>query len=229
MICNISILGEMYMKHENILFDLDGTLTDSAEGIINSVEYSLKRFGIVVHDRIKLYSFIGPPLAESFKLYYGFSDNDTRTAVKYYREYYREKGIYENKLYDGIDDLLLKLKKDNRTLAIATAKPEIFAKQVLEYFGITKYFTYIAGSSIKETGVKKEDVIQHALKGANINNHSKTVMVGDRKHDIIGAKRTGLKSIGVLYGYGSREELEKVGADYIVETVEELGSILGLA
>ncbi len=214
------------MSYEYILFDLDGTLTDPAIGITNSVMYALKKFGIEVRERSELYKFIGPPLWDSFEKYYGFSEEEAKTAVEYYREYYKDKGIFENLVYDGIENLLIKLKDKGKTIIVATSKPEVFAKQILEHFDISKYFTFIAGGNLDGTRVKKNDVIQYALENCNIKDLSKVIMIGDREHDIIGAKKVEIDSIGVLFGYGDRDELEKAGADFIVDSVVDIGKIL---
>lgn len=214
------------MKYEYILFDLDGTLTDPARGITNSVMYALKKYGIKVNDRSELYKFIGPPLWDSFDKFYGFSKDDANTAVGYYREYYRDKGIFENLVYEGLEDLLKTLKDKNNVLIVATSKPEVFANQILEHFDIAKYFTFVAGSNLDGTRIKKDEVIKHALENCSINDLSKAIMIGDREFDVIGAKKAGIKSIGVLYGYGDRSELENAGADYIVDTVADIGKVL---
>ncbi|WP_261829899.1 HAD family hydrolase [Inconstantimicrobium mannanitabidum] len=216
----------MNMAYEYILFDLDGTLTDSGVGIINSVEYALQKCGIEVKDKNELYKFVGPPLTDSFEMYYDFSKEEANTAIKYYREYFREKGMFENLVYDGIEKLLKELKVNNKKLIVATSKAEVFAKQILEHFNIAEYFSYIAGSNLDGTRVKKAEVIKYALESCNIEDLSKTIMVGDREHDIIGAKEVGLKCIGVLYGYGDRSEFEKAGADFIVETVSDVEQVL---
>lgn len=216
------------MRYEYILFDLDGTLTDSGTGITNSVMYALKKHGVDVKDRSELYKFVGPPLHGSFQNYYGFTKEEADKAVEYYREYYRDKGIFENLLYDGIDDLLRKLQDSGRTLILATSKPTVFAKQILESFDIAKYFTYIVGSNLDGTMVKKDEIIKCAIESCGIIDLSKVVMVGDREHDIIGAKKTGVGSIGVLYGYGNRNELENAGADFIADTVDDIWNILSI-
>jgi haloacid dehalogenase superfamily, subfamily IA, variant 1 with third motif having Dx(3-4)D or Dx(3-4)E len=219
------MLGEK-MNYNYVLFDLDGTLTDSAIGITNAAMYSLKKFGIEVTDRSELYRFVGPPLWDSFKDYYGFSDEDAKTAVEYFREYYKNGGMFENMVYPGCEDLLKNLQEDKIQLIVATSKYELFAKQILEHFDLAKYFYFIAGCDHNGTRVKKEDVIEYALKSCDILPSSNVIMIGDREHDIIGAKKIGIPSIGVLYGYGNREELEQAGADYIAETVEDIGKII---
>ena len=211
---------------EYILFDLDGTITDSGEGITKSVQYALKYFDILVNNLEDLHKFIGPPLKESFKEYYKFDDEKANVALVKYREYYADKGIYENSLYDGIIDVLDTLKKNNKTIILATSKPEVYAKQILEYFKIDKYFFFVAGSDFDETRVKKGDVIKYALEGAKVSDLSKVIMVGDREHDIIGAKENNIKSIGVLYGYGDVIELTQARADYIAKNTKELLNII---
>lgn len=212
--------------YQTILFDLDGTLTDPGVGITNSVAYTLKRYGITVSDRSELYKFIGPPLQDSFEMFYGFSKEDAKAAVGYYREYYKEKGIYENILYDGMEGLLRQLYNAGRTLLVATSKPEAFAVMILEYFHIAKYFTHIVGANMDGTRSKKEEVIAYALEAAKVTDLKSAVMVGDREYDIAGAKHVGIASIGVLFGYGSREELQAAGADYIAGRLEDIGPIV---
>jgi phosphoglycolate phosphatase len=214
------------MQYEYILFDLDGTLTDPALGITNSVMHALKKYNIQVRDRSELYKFIGPPLTESFEKYCGFSQSEAVKAVEYYREYYKDTGIYENKVYEGIRELLELLKSKGKTLVLATSKPEIFAKQILEHFELAKYFSFISGSCLDGTRVKKDEVIQYALENCNIADKSSVVMVGDREHDVLGAKKCGVQCIGVLFGYGGKEELEAAGADYLAASVEEIGKIV---
>ena len=210
------------MSYDYLLFDLDGTLTDPGEGITNSVAHALKKWGIEVEDKKELYCFIGPPLSYSFSKFYGFSDEDSLKCVAYYREYYSVKGIFENKVYDGIRELLAKLKACGKKILLATSKPEFYAKQILEHFGLTEYFDFICGASMDESRNKKADVIKYALETANIKNTASAVMIGDREQDITGAKLNGLDSIGVLYGYGDRPELEAAGATYIADIVEDI-------
>ncbi len=213
-------------NYELILFDLDGTLTDPGEGITNSVAYALKKFDIEVKDRRELYKFIGPPLIESFMEFYGFSNEEAKEALMFYREYFTEKGMLENLVYNGVEVMLKALLKGGKHLAVATSKPEPFAKTILEHFGLDKYFEFIAGSTLEETRTKKAEVIEYALEKLKITDRKKAVMVGDRKHDVIGAEQCGLDSIGVLFGYGSREELEAAGATYIAETVKDIENLI---
>ena len=213
--------------YHTILFDLDGTLTDSGPGITNSVAYALKKWNIEEKDINVLRKFVGPPLDASFAKYYGFSKEKCVQAIQYYREYYLTKGIYENQVYDGMEELLKWLRDTGRRAIVATSKPEPSAIHVLEYFHMDSYFDIIAGATMDGSRVEKSDVIRYALDRAGIRDLSGVVMVGDRENDIQGAKANGLDSSGVLYGYGSREELEEAGAMQIAETVEDLRGCIG--
>lgn len=208
-------------RFDTVLFDLDGTLTDNGEGITNSVAYALRRFGIEPPPREELNKFVGPPLRDRFvELYVGEENGDL--AVKYYREYYRPHGIFENVVYDGIPELLAALKEAGCTLAMATSKPKIFAKKIADHFDLTQYFTIIAGSNLEGTRIKKADVIRYCLHRLGDPDPSTVLMVGDREHDILGAKAVGLPAVGVTYGYGSREELETAGAIAIADTPSDI-------
>lgn len=213
-------------NYDVILFDLDGTLTDSSPGIKNSIIYALKKYSIAVNDMSELDKFLGPPLHESFKEFYGFDDEKSMEATLFYREYFSTKGIFENEVYNGITELLKKLSKNGKKLIVATSKPQPFTDKIMEHFELSKYFEFIAGSNMDGTRSKKADVIEFALNECRISDRSSVVMVGDRKQDIIGAKAVGIDSIGVEYGYGSYDELNDAGADYIVKTVRELQSLL---
>ena len=208
-----------------LLFDLDGTLTDPMVGITKSVQYALRHYGIEEPDLKKLCPFIGPPLKDSFMKYYGFPSEQATEAISIYREYFSKTGLYENMEYPGIRDLLATLKAAGKHLYVATSKPELFSKQMLEHFRLAEYFDFIGGANMDETRVKKGDVIRYVLEENQIAELDKVVMIGDREHDIIGAKENSIDSIGVLYGYGDREELSAAGADVIVETIRELGEV----
>ncbi|EOI00152.1 hypothetical protein UAW_00166 [Enterococcus haemoperoxidus ATCC BAA-382] len=214
------------MQYKTILFDLDGTITDSGEGIINSVRYALKKMNLEELNQTELYSFIGPPLDDSFKKLVQLSDHSTELAVSYYREYYQTKGMYENQVYKGIVEVLTALKQAGCNLYIATSKPEIYAKQILAHFDLESYFVGIYGASLDGARSKKADVIRYALKSAKITDLNESLMIGDRSHDIVGAKENGLSCMGVLYGFGDRAELESAGADYIAVTPEEIEEII---
>ena len=209
-----------------ILFDLDGTITDQKEGITKAVAYALNKFGIKVDNLNGLCKFIGPPLKDSFMEYYNFSDDDAEKAIEYYREYFADRGIYENQVYEGFEDILISLKENNKVLIVATSKPTIFAAKILEYFNLNNYFSFVGGSNLDGTRARKSEVIQYVLEKNDIKDLSEVVMIGDRKHDIYGAKEAGVESIGVLYGYGDYKELYDSGANYIVNDVKELGTLI---
>lgn len=213
-------------NYSTIFFDLDGTLTDPGLGITNAVMYALERYGFELPPREALYKFIGPPLTWSFRTYYGFSEEESLKAVAVYREYFAEKGLFENELYPGVTELLSALRRAGKTLVIATSKPEAFARRIAEHFGFARYFHHICGAAMDESRGTKHEVIEYAIGKLDGVSRGDILMVGDREHDILGAKASGLGSMGVLYGYGDRAEHEAAGADYIVETVEELGRAL---
>ncbi|MBG9581783.1 5'-nucleotidase [Bacillus thuringiensis] len=204
------------------LFDLDGTLTDPKEGIVNSVLYALKKVGIEELHIRELDSFIGPPIQQSFVERYNMNEGEVERAVFYFREYLKQSGLLENNIYEGIPNLLQQLKNTGNRLFIATSKPTIFAEQVIEHFQLTNYFEDIIGSNLDGTRIKKEEIIAHILQTNEELNKEEIVMIGDRKHDIIGANQNGIASIGVLYGYGSETELTEVGATHIAIDVKEL-------
>ena len=214
------------MTYTHIFFDLDGTLTDPGLGITNSVMHALERYGIPVSDRRDLYCFIGPPLVESFMRYYDFSAADARAAVDVYREYFADRGLFENELYPGIPALLARLRAAGLKLVMATSKPEAFAVRIAEHFGIAQFFDCIAGAAMDETRTQKWEVIEYALARCGISDRGSVLMVGDREHDVLGAARCGISCLGVLYGYGDRAELESAGACAVVPTVEAVGDYI---
>ncbi|GGD01370.1 HAD family hydrolase [Enterococcus wangshanyuanii] len=214
------------MKYTTILFDLDGTITDSGEGIINSVSYALEKMKLPIPNKEQLYSFIGPPLNESFRKLFSLDEPAIEQAVSYYRENYQIRGMYENHVYDGITELLNELKSAGCQLYIATSKPEVYAKQILAHFDLDAYFAGIYGASLDGNRSKKGDVIRYALSSAKITSLEKTVMIGDRSHDIIGAKENQLDSLGVLYGFGDHEELTIAGADHLAKNPKEIANII---
>ena len=204
------------------LFDLDGTLTDPKEGITKSVKYALNSFGIQVENLDDLNKFIGPPLRDSFRKYYNFTETETDEVVSKYREYFSKTGIFENTIYDGIIEILNRLKNEKITMAIATSKPTVFADKIAQHFKIKEYFDLIAGSELDGARSRKSEVIEYALNILDPKRKKATVMIGDRSHDIIGGQETKMDTIGVTWGYGSRLELEEVKAIWIVNSPEEL-------
>lgn len=209
-----------------LLFDLDGTLTDSGEGITNSVAYALRHYGIEVPSRSELYRFIGPPLAESFSRYYGFSEAEAARAVECYREYFADRGIYENRVYDGTIPMLQALKEAGKTLIIASSKPTVYVKRILHHFALDVYFSDAVGSNLDGTRVKKEEVIACALAPYRTIPRAEILMVGDRAHDILGAKKCGIAACGVLYGYGSADELRSAGAAALASSPAALTKLI---
>ena len=213
------------MNYSNIFFDLDGTLTDSKVGIINSVKYSLNK-AKVDYSNANLELFIGPPLLNSYVEVLKMSKNDALKAIDYYQEYFSEKGKFENYVYDGIIDLLLALKKSNAKIYMATTKPEFFAKQIAEHFGFSKFFDEITGGTLDQKLAEKDEILALAIKRAKIKDKTTCVMVGDRMHDIIGAQKNGLDCVGVLYGYGSKKELSSYSQTAIIDSVKSLENYL---
>ena len=212
----------MNRRYHTFFFDLDGTITDSEQGITNSVKYALNKFGIEEKDRTKLCEFIGPPLDVSFHKFYEFSTEQCWKAIGYFREYYQEKGIFENRVYDGLEEVLKKLINAGVRLVVATSKPEPYARKIIDYFRLTPYFDYVAGMELDGRRKTKAEVIQYALEACKIKDKSSVLMIGDREHDVFGAKTAGIDCLGILYGFGNREELEEAGADYIEESVEDI-------
>ncbi len=213
-------------SYKYILMDLDGTLTDPFTGITKSVQHALKHYGIVVDDLTRLTPFIGPPLADSFQEFYHFSRKQAEEAVWVYHERFVEKGWLENKVYEGMDDFLYLQKEMGRELFVATSKPESLAVKILDHFKLSQYFTFIGGDTMDHTRSSKDKIIRYVLEQGLIADKDKAIMIGDRKYDMMGAQMNGIDSIGVLYGYGNREELEKAGATYIVSDIRELSKIL---
>lgn len=215
-----------------ILFDLDGTLTDPKLGITSSVQYALRAVGIEEPSLDKLEPFIGPPLADSFREFYGLDEEQIQTAIARYRERFANQGIYENEIYPGIAAMLAKLKADGKKLSIASSKPTEFVERILDYFEIRTYFDIVIGSNMDGTRSKKEEVVEEALRQmlpsgmTSDEKKAKVAMVGDRRFDIEGAKEHGITAVGVSFGYAPEGELERAGADFIVDTVSALLEVL---
>ena len=216
----------MKKNYKFILFDLDGTITDPKLGITKSVQYALRHFNIDVSNLDSLIPFIGPPLKDSFMNFYGFNETDAMEAIEKYREYFTDTGIFENSLFDGMPELFQGLINNGKTLIIASSKPTVFVRRILEHFGISKYFIFVSGSELDGTRSLKSEVIRYALNQNNITEVDKVVMVGDRRHDVEGAREEGIDSVGVLFGYGSYDELNNAGATYLANNIKELYEIL---
>lgn len=209
--------------YKAILFDLDGTLTESGEGITKSVQYALEKLGKPEPDRDKLKVFVGPPLLEQFMKYAGLQEDEARLAVTYYRERYSVTGIYENQVYNGINEMLDALRAKGYILAVASSKPEYFVQKVLDYFDLGKYFQVIVGSELNGSRTKKSEVIEETLKRLNLSGHrDQVVMVGDKEHDVFGARQAGIQCVAVSYGYGTMDELVNASPLQIVNSPEQL-------
>ena len=207
-----------------VFFDLDGTLTDPRPGIVRSIQYALDRLGRPVPEEEKLLWCIGPPLRSSFvQLLEGEAEADR--AVALYRERFGEVGLYENALYPGIEVLLSELTASGWTAHVATSKPHVYATRIVEHFGLSPYFGEVFGSELSGERSDKGDLLAHALDRSGASKPS-SVMIGDRSHDMVGAEKNGLAGVGVLYGYGSRDELVRAGARTVVERVDELSDVL---
>lgn len=209
-----------------LLFDLDGTLTDPALGITRSAQFALRRFGIDEPDLTRLHRFIGPPLLDSFRDFYGMTAEQAREALAAYREYYAVTGIYENEVYPGIPELLRDARRAGYRVIMATSKPEMYACRLMQHFGLTEHFTCIAGADMAEKRADKAAVIRHVMEREGLTDPAEAVMIGDRRFDVEGGRSLGMRTVGVLYGYGDREELTAAGADAIAATVDDLRACL---
>jgi phosphoglycolate phosphatase len=208
-----------------VLFDLDGTVTNPIEGITKSVQYALAKFDIH-EDTEALLPFVGPPLNKSFVKYYSFHETKAVQAVGYYREYFERRGIYENEVLDGMPELLQRLRDANKTLYVVTSKPTYYAEQIVRHFGLDKYFAKVIGSEMDLTNTEKATLVRIATNLHPDEDKRTFVMIGDREHDIIGAKENDIDSIGLTYGAGSREEIVNAGPTYVAHTVRELERLL---
>ncbi len=213
------------MSFDPVFFDLDGTITDSETGIINSVQYALEHSGVSM-SRESLIPFIGPPLSDSFSRIFPNNPEKVQDVVRKYREYYTDRGIFENRLYDGIHDLLHDLAEEGRVLALATSKPEPFALRIMEHFDIARYFSCVAGAELNGPRNNKSAVLRYACDRLGVAPSTSCLMVGDRKYDVAGAHEVGMPCAAVLYGYGSEKELKEAGADWLFPDVQSLQAFL---
>ena len=216
------------MNNKNFyFFDLDGTMIDSKKGIIHALLFALEGYDISVENpEEELTRFIGPPLRDSFQKYYHFSRMQADLAVERYREYYQEKGMLENDVYPGIPALLAGLKQQGQTLLVATSKPTVFSEEILKAHQLDQYFSFVSGATLNGVRDSKKEVLAHAIASCGLKEPQRAAMIGDRMFDIRAAKELGLCSVGVSYGYGSREELTQAGADAIADSVAELSLIV---
>jgi phosphoglycolate phosphatase len=207
--------------YKHILFDLDGTLSDPKQGIVNSVQYALSKFDMNEQDDKILTAFIGPPLIDSFHDFYGFSPDKAKLAIQYFREYFKDKGMFENKLFEGVTQMLYTLCKKGYNLYVATSKLESFAVQIIEHFHLQEYFFDVCGCLPDGSRVEKGEIIAY-LMGKHQMNPKEWLMIGDRKHDIIGARLNHIDCAAVSFGYGTIEEIKEYAPDYIFESILDL-------
>ncbi|WP_219837890.1 HAD family hydrolase [Paenibacillus sp. R14(2021)] len=217
-------MNELTLKsYRTILFDLDGTLTDPGEGILNAVQFAIRQMNKDIPSKQQLRPFVGPPLAESFQALCGMDAEEAKAAIDHYRVYFLERGMFENELFPGIPELLHQLKGQGRRLILCTSKPAVFAERILQHFKLESFFEHIGGSELDGTRSDKTQLIAHLAELLDIDKAA-AVMVGDRKHDIIGAANNGLASIGIGFGYGSKQELEDAGATHYFATIQDLSA-----
>ncbi len=210
------------MTYTHCFIDMDGTLIDSSPGVTHSVAYALEKCGITPPPRDQLLCFLGPPLEWSFRNYYGMTEEQALTAVAYYRECYEAGAIYECLAYDGIHTMLQRLFDAGIVCVLATSKPLVYAKEILVHLGLSPYFSFLSAPELDGTRNAKAEVIAYAIEEMQIKNKSGILMIGDREHDTLGAKATGVDSVGVLWGFGDREELLSTGARNVYETPKAL-------
>ena len=213
-------------KYNTIIFDLDGTIIDPSVGIVHSLLYALDKMNTKAKGKDVLLKFIGPPLIDSFKKYFGFDDETAKQAIKHYRAHFKEEGVLACSLYEGVETVIKTLKGKGKRLLVATTKPEIHAIEVLEHFHLEPYFDFVAGSYLDGRRVDKGELIIHALESTGITELDKVMIIGDRKHDTVGAKTAGIDSMGILYGFGHLKELEDAGATYIAPSPGDILSFI---
>ena len=209
---------------DTLLFDLDGTLTDSTEGIVRCLEYALERMDFDIPEDTN--KFLGPPLYRSFAEFCGVNEEQVNEAVRIFRERYSTVGLFENRVYEGVPEMLKRLRDGGKRIMVATSKPEVYAVRIFDRFGLSQFFEIVGGANINGTRNDKDEVIEYVLEKAGISDRSSVLMIGDRRQDVIGAHKTGLKCMGILWGFGSIEELTEAGADFIAETPEKAADML---
>lgn len=214
-------ISKMQKNYQTVLFDLDGTINDSGPGIMKSVQYALDRFGLKNEPESRLRKFVGPSLLYSFTTYYGMTEPEAMEAVRYYREYYPVKGIFDLTVYPGIREVMTRLQENGKKLILVTSKPHVLADRILEHFDLGKYFDYTTGPELNDHSSEKVRLIEQAIRACSLN-RAEMIMVGDTHFDIDGAAAAGIDSIGVTYGYGTREELVRAGASYLADRAEEI-------
>ena len=216
----------MELKYEYVFFDFDGTIADTSEGIISALSQTLTHFGVEVKDKTFLRRFIGPPLGDAFCEHYGFSGEQAEEAVEYYRTVYSGGEMFKCRPYSGVYDCIASLKGCGAKIFTGTSKPEPYTVRLLEHHGLLYLFDHVYGADPAQGRYRKKEVLEYALASCGIRDKSRAVLVGDTKYDIIGAKEVGIDTIGVLYGFGTREDLERYGADHIAETARDISQYI---
>ncbi len=215
------------MKNYSVIaFDLDGTLSNPERGLVETFSYALGKMGIDFGEKQELKRFIGPPLYDEWQRVYGLTPQESSRALEFFHEYYSVYGWWDNELYDGVEKMLDDLKRANKTIVLATSKPEIFAKKILKLFGIDGYFDFIGGASTDKIRDKKWEVLEYSLESIGSPSCDECILVGDRVYDAEGAARCGIASLGVLYGHGSKSEIESSGFTEIAENVADIAKLL---
>ena len=213
------------LDYSVVLFDLDGTVIDSLKGILNAMNYSFLKMGLVQITQQELIPFIGPPIINTLQKHFGMDLETANKTIEYYHEYYRETGWMECTLYNGMEKLFKSLREKGKKLALATNKPNYYARQILKHYCVDMYFHYIGGTDVEKGIVNKTLVIEDCLNALGVTDKSSAIMVGDRHFDVEGAFGAGIKTIGVTYGYGDREELTQCGALIVVDTAKEVDEL----
>jgi phosphoglycolate phosphatase len=213
-------------KYDVIAFDLDGTLTNPERGLIASFVYALGKMGVDYGEKEELKRFIGPPIYEEWQRVFGFTPEESSKALLIFREYYSVYGWWDNEMYPGVPEMLRALCESGKKIILATSKPEVFARKILDLFDIAKYFDYVGGADTDKTRDKKHEVLAYSMASLGVTDTSRVILVGDRVYDAEGARACGVDSLGVLYGHGSREEIENSGFNYICESVEDIAKTL---
>ena len=213
-------------SYDIIAFDLDGTLSDPSRGFIQGCKYAFSKMGMECEEDEALKRFIGPALFNEWQICYGLTPDEARRAVMLFREYYSVYGWWDNEIYPGIENMLATLKARGKRIVLSTSKPEVFARNILGKFGLTKYFDFIGAATSNLKRERKWEVLAYALEGVGARDLSRCIIVGDRKYDAEGGQMCGIDSLGVLYGHGSLEELREAGFTYIRKDCEEVLDVL---
>lgn len=221
-----NITGKDSGVYKAVFIDLDGTITESGEGCMNAVRYMFEKAGYEEHDEARIRAFVGPPVKMHLIDAYGFSEEHAAKIYLYFREYYLSKGVYESRLYDGIEDALRAIRESGRALYVATSKPEDLALSILERYGLMGYFDAVFGAHHEEGIFDKTQVLENAMRRLG-GVPDGSIMVGDRSHDMLGGRAVGIDTAGVLYGYGDRDELMDCSPDFLVDTTADLADLLG--